>query len=100
MAHLAHLNPRCIMWTVLDGHPRARTMPEEIARVVRARGQPRLGHGMMRHGFAVVRDCRPDNLAAFAHLTRNAPAHLFDLYFDANTSREDLVAFLELENQC
>ena len=41
---------------------------------------------------------RDSNLAAFAHLTREVPAHLFDLYFDATLGRDDLVAFLEAEN--
>ena len=39
-----------------------------------------------------------DNLAAFAHLTRDVPAHLFDLYYDATLGRADLVAFMEQEN--
>ncbi len=83
------------------GKPRARTMPEEIARVVRARAaNPDWATGMMRHGFRGAAEVAAtlDNLAAFAHLTRDVPGHLFDLYFDATLGREDLVAFMEAEN--
>lgn len=37
-------------------------------------------------------------MAAFAHLARAVPAHLFDLYHDATLGRDDLVAFMEREN--
>lgn len=83
------------------GTPRARTMPEEIARVVRARAaNPDWANGMMRHGFRGGAEIAAtlDNLAAFAHLTRNVPAHLFDLYYDATLGRDDLVDFLKAEN--
>jgi|TARA_Y100001001_G_scaffold72023_1_gene69922 cobaltochelatase CobN len=76
-------------------------MPEEIARVVRARAaNPGWASGMMRHGFRGAAEVAAtlDNLAAFAHLTREVPAHLFDLYFDATLGRDDLVAFMEAEN--
>jgi cobaltochelatase CobN len=62
--------------------PRARTVAEEIARVVRARApQSAMGPGMMRHGFRGAAEIAAtlDNLAAFAQLTRQVPAHLFDL---------------------
>ncbi|MDB5657511.1 MAG: cobaltochelatase subunit CobN, partial [Cypionkella sp.] len=39
-----------------------------------------------------------DNLAAYAHLTRNVPAHLFDLYHEATLGRVDLVEFMAAEN--
>lgn len=81
--------------------PRARSLPEEIARVVRARAaNPDWANGMMRHGFRGGAEIAAtlDNLAAFAHLTRSVPAHLFDLYFDATLGREDLVAFMEDAN--
>ncbi|MEQ6249654.1 cobaltochelatase subunit CobN [Sulfitobacter sp. HNIBRBA3233] len=83
------------------GDPRARALPEEIARVVRARAaNPDWANGMMRHGFRGAAEVAAtlDNLAAFAHLTRSVPAHLFDLYFDATLGRDDLVAFMEAEN--
>ena len=81
--------------------PQARTVAEEIARVVRARAaNPAWADGMMRHGFrgAAEVGATLDHLAAFAHLTRAVPAHLFDLYHDATLGRADLVAFMEREN--
>ncbi|KEJ90518.1 cobaltochelatase subunit CobN [Sulfitobacter donghicola] len=102
MAHLGAPEPALyhVDSTRIDD-PRARTMPEEIARVVRARAaNPDWANGMMRHGFRGGAEIAAtlDNLAAFAHLTRKVPAHLFDLYFDATLGRDDLVAFLEQEN--
>ena len=102
MAHLGAESPA--MYHVDStrlGTPRARTLPEEIARVVRARAaDPDWASGMMRHGFRGAAEVTAtlDNLAAFAHLTRAVPAHLFDLYFDATLGREDLVAFMQAEN--
>ena len=81
--------------------PRARTLPEEIARVVRARAaDPRWASGMMAHGFRGAAEIAAtlDHLAAFAHLARAVPAHLFDLYHEATLGRDDLVAFMEREN--
>ncbi|WP_413871633.1 cobaltochelatase subunit CobN [Albidovulum sp.] len=81
--------------------PRARTLPEEIARVVRARAaNPAWADGMMRHGFRGAAEIAAtlDHMAAFAHLARAVPAHLFDLYHEATLGRADLVAFMEREN--
>jgi cobaltochelatase CobN len=81
--------------------PRARTLPEEIARVVRARAaNPAWADGMMRHGFRGAAEIAAtlDHMAAFAHLARAVPAHLFDLYHDATLGREEVVAFMEREN--
>lgn len=81
--------------------PQARSVAEEIARVVRARAaNPVWADGMMRHGFrgAAEIGATLDHLAAFAHLTRAVPAHLFDLYHEATLGREDLVAFMAREN--
>jgi cobaltochelatase CobN len=104
-AAMAHLGAQKPAMYHLDhtgaGSPRARSMPEEIARVVRARAaNPNWASGMMRHGFRGAAEVAAtlDNLAAFAHLTREVPAHLFDLYFDATLGRDDLVAFMEAEN--
>lgn len=80
---------------------RARTVSEEIARVVRARaGNPEWANGMMQHGFRGAAEITAtlDNLAAFAQLTRDVPAHLFDIYYNATLGRDDLVAFMEREN--
>jgi cobaltochelatase CobN len=102
MAHLGADEPALYhVDSTRMGTPRARTMPEEIARVVRARAaNPDWANGMMRHGFRGGAEIAAtlDNLAAFAHLTRNVPAHLFDLYFDATLGRADLIEFLQLEN--
>ncbi|MDZ4136425.1 MAG: cobaltochelatase subunit CobN, partial [Paracoccaceae bacterium] len=68
---------------------------------VRARAaNPKWADGMMRHGFRGAAEVAAtlDHLAAFAHLTRAVPAHLFDLYFDATLGRTDLVAFMQAEN--
>src|SRR5690606_21325725 len=81
--------------------PRARTLSAEIARVVRARAaNPDWASGMMRHGFRGAAEVAAtlDNLAAFAHLTRDVPAHLIDLYYEATLGRDDLVTFMAAEN--
>lgn len=83
------------------GAPRARLLAEEIARVVRARAtNPGWLAGMMRHGFRGAAEIAGtlDHLAAFAHLARIVPDHLFDLYFEATLGSEDIVAFLAHEN--
>ena len=102
MAHLGAAQPA--MYHIdhtRAGTPRARTIPEEIARVVRARAaNPDWASGMMRHGFRGAAEVAAtlDNLAAFAHLTRDVPAHLIDLYYEATLGRDDLVAFMSAEN--
>lgn len=66
--------------------PRARTLSEEIARVVRARAaNPRWIAAMMRHGFRGGAEIAAtlDHMAAFAHLAGVVPPHLFDLYHAA-----------------
>jgi cobaltochelatase CobN len=81
--------------------PKARLVTEEVARVVRARAaNPDWASGMMRHGFRGAAEVTAtlDNLAAFAHLTRDVPAHLFDLYHEATLGRADLVDFMQAEN--
>ncbi|NBE07884.1 cobaltochelatase subunit CobN [Paragemmobacter ruber] len=81
--------------------PRARTLTEEIARVVRARAaNPDWAAGMMRHGFRGAAEIAAtlDNLGSFAQLARAVPPHLFDLYHDATLGRDEVVAFMEREN--
>ncbi|MDB5664294.1 cobaltochelatase subunit CobN [Cypionkella sp.] len=81
--------------------PKARLVAEEIGRVVRARAaNPDWATGMMRHGFRGAAEVTAtlDNLAAYAHLTRNVPAHLFDLYHEATLGRVDLVEFMTAAN--
>ncbi len=81
--------------------PHARTLSEEIARVVRARAaNPAWASGMMRHGFRGAAEIAAtlDHMAAFAHLAQVVPPHLFDLYHDATLGRDDLRAFLAAAN--
>ena len=81
--------------------PRARTMTEEIARVVRVRAaNPAWADGMMNHGFRGAAEiaATADHMAAFAHLAGVVPPHLFDLYHEATLGRDDLTAFMAREN--
>ncbi len=81
--------------------PHARTLTEEIARVVRARAaNPQWAEGMMNHGYRGGAEIAAtlDHMAAFAHLAQVVPPHLFDLYHQATLGRDDVHAFLEREN--
>ncbi|WEF24769.1 cobaltochelatase subunit CobN [Paracoccus sp. S3-43] len=81
--------------------PRARTLPEEIARVVRARAaNPRWLESMMRHGFRGAAEIAAtlDHMAAFAHLAGVVPPHLFDLYHAATLGDPRVADFLEASN--
>jgi cobaltochelatase CobN len=81
--------------------PRARTLPEEISRVVRARAaNPKWIAGMMRHGFRGAAEIAAtlEHMAAFAHLADAVPSHLFDLYYDATLGNDDVRAFLARDN--
>jgi cobaltochelatase CobN len=83
------------------GSPQARTLTEEIARVVRARAaNPAWADGMMAHGFRGAAEIAAtlDHMAAFAHLAQVVPPHLFDLYHEATLGRDDLRAFLSEAN--
>lgn len=81
--------------------PRARSLTEEIARVVRARAaNPAWADGMMRHGYRGAAEIAAtlDHMAAFAHLAQVVPPHLFDMYHEATLGRDDLRAFLARDN--
>ena len=81
--------------------PHARTLTEEIARVVRARAtSPVWIDGMMRHGFRGAAEIAAtlEHLAAFAHLADVVPPHLFDLYYDATLGKDRVRAFIAREN--
>lgn len=81
--------------------PRARTLTEEVARVVRSRAaHPGWVAGMMRHGFRGGAELAAtlDHLGAFAHLAGSVPPQLFDLYHDATLGSAEVRAFLEREN--
>ncbi|MFN3992694.1 MAG: cobaltochelatase subunit CobN [Tabrizicola flagellatus] len=81
--------------------PHARTLTEEIARVVRARAaNPAWAKGMMHHGFRGGAEIAAtlDHMAAFAHLAQVVPPHLFDLYHEATLGRAEVRDFLQREN--
>ncbi|MGO8739813.1 cobaltochelatase subunit CobN [Rhodoblastus sp.] len=66
--------------------PKARTLPQEIARALRARAaNPRWIEGQMRHGFRGAAEIAEsvDNLFAFAATTEAVAERHFDLLFDA-----------------
>ena len=101
MASLGRAKPALYHLDASKSAPRARTLPEEIARVVRARASnPAWADGMMRHGFRGAAEIAAtlDHMAAFAHLAQVVPAHLFDLYHEATLGRDDLRDFLQREN--
>ncbi|MCL4676913.1 MAG: cobaltochelatase subunit CobN, partial [Pararhodobacter sp.] len=94
-AALYHLDARD------PANPHARTLTEEIARVVRARAaNPRWIDGMMRHGFRGGAEIAAtlDHLGAFAHLAAAVPPQLIDLYHEATLGRDEVRAFLAREN--
>jgi cobaltochelatase CobN len=81
--------------------PRARTLTEELSRVVRSRAaNPKWIAGMMRHGFRGAAEIAAtlEHMASFAHLAEAVPSHLFDLYYDATLGNDDIRAFLRREN--
>jgi cobaltochelatase CobN len=81
--------------------PRARALPEEIARVVQARAaNPRWIDGMKGHGFRGAAEIAAtlDHMAAFAHLANVVSPHLFDLYYDVTLGDEATAAFLRDNN--
>jgi cobaltochelatase CobN len=81
--------------------PSARSLTEEISRVVRARAaNPKWIAGMMRHGFRGAAEIAAtlEHMASFAHLADAVPSHLFDLYYDATLGDDDVRAFLTSAN--
>lgn len=90
--HLDNTNP---------DSPRARTLPEEISRVVHARAaNPNWIAGMRRHGFRGAAEIAAtlDHMASFAHLSGTVAPHLFDLYHDATLGDAEVDAFLQGAN--
>jgi len=82
-------------------NPTARTLQEEIARVVHARAtNPAWIEGMQRHGFRGAAEIAAtlDHLGAFAHLAGAVGPHLFDAYHDATLGDQDVVDFMQSEN--
>ncbi|MDK3074496.1 cobaltochelatase subunit CobN [Sedimentitalea sp. JM2-8] len=81
--------------------PRARALPEEIARVVQARAaNPAWIAGMRAHGFRGAAEIAAtlDHMASFAHLAGVVAPHLFDLYHEATLGDAEVAAFLEEAN--
>ncbi|MHC2589274.1 cobaltochelatase CobN [Bradyrhizobium ottawaense] len=101
-AHLGAAGPALYhLDTTRPEQPHARTLTEEIARVVRARAaNPAWIAGMMRHGFRGAAEITAtlEHMAAFAHLAGAVPPHLFDLYYDATLGNDDVRAFMAREN--
>lgn len=81
--------------------PRARTLAEEIARVVHARAaHPGWIAGMRRHGFRGAAEIAAtlEHMAAFAHLAGAVAPHHFDMFHDATLGDAETAAFLEEAN--
>lgn len=101
-AHLGAAGPSLYhLDTTHPEQPHARTLAEEISRVVRARAaNPGWIAGMMRHGFRGAAEITAtlEHMAAFAHLAGAVPPHLFDLYYDATLGDADVRAFMARVN--
>ncbi len=81
--------------------PRARSLPEEIARVVQARAaNPAWIRGMRAHGFRGAAEIAAtlEHMAAFAHLAQAVSSHLFDLYHEATLGDPETDRFLQAAN--
>jgi len=81
--------------------PIARTLPEELARIVRGRAaNPKWLQGMMRHGYRggaeIARSV--EGLFGFAATVPEGLDRQFDLLFDATLGNPDVDAFLDAEN--
>ncbi|MBI6628766.1 cobaltochelatase subunit CobN [Pontibaca salina] len=82
-------------------NPRARSLFEEIARVVQARAaNPDWIAGMRDHGFRGAAEIAAtlEHMAAFAHLADVVGAHLFDLYHAATLGDPQTRDFLQRAN--
>ncbi|MBC9876728.1 cobaltochelatase subunit CobN [Bradyrhizobium sp. INPA01-394B] len=101
-AHLGASTPSLYhLDTTRPDEPHARTLTEEISRVVRSRAaNPSWIAGMMRHGFRGAAEITAtlEHMAAFAHLAGVVPPHLFDLYYDATLGDTNVRAFMAREN--
>ncbi|MCH7487058.1 MAG: cobaltochelatase subunit CobN [Proteobacteria bacterium] len=81
--------------------PRARTLEEEIARVVRSRVvNPKWIRGVMRHGYkgAFEMAATVDYLFAFAATAHCVRDHHFDAVFEAYLGDDDVRAFIAEHN--
>ena len=85
----------------LPHSPRARSLKEEIARVVQARAtNPDWLAGMRRHGFRGAAEIALtlDHMAAFANLAGVVGPHLFDGYYEATLGNPEITDFLKTNN--
>ena len=90
-ARLYHLN------NADPTRPAARSLSEEIARVVHARAaHPGWIAGMQRHGFRGAAEIAAtlDHMAAFANLADVVGGHLFDAYYDATLGDAGVTSFM------
>ena len=95
-------NPDLVMLDMTDPRrPRARSLPEALARIVRARAiSPRFIEGQMRHGPRGAAELAEtvDRLVDFAETTGAVPSALLDLVHDAYLADERVRKFLMLQN--
>ena len=94
-------SPDLIMLDVTDpARPRGRSLGQALARIVRARANPRFIGGQMRHGPRGAAELAEtvDRLVAFAATTEAVASELFDLLHDAYVADADVREFLLREN--
>jgi cobaltochelatase CobN len=87
--------------TSSPGQPVARTMAEEVARIVRGRlTNPRWIAGMLSHGHRGIGEMAQavDALYTFAATGSGAPSHLFDAVHDALVADEKVMAAMTEAN--
>lgn len=81
--------------------PKARSLREEIARVVQARAiNADWIKGMSRHGFRGAAEIAAtlDHMATFAQLADVVSSHLFDSFYEATLANKKVSKFLEQNN--
>lgn len=82
-------------------NPTARTLQEELARVVYARAaNPEWISSMRPHGFRGAAEIAAtlEHMASFANLTGMVGDHLFDQFFDQTLGNDEVTSFLRAEN--
>jgi cobaltochelatase CobN len=90
-----------VLDTTDPARPRARTLPQALARIVRGRaGNPRFIEGQMRHGGRGAAELAEtvDRLVDFAETTGAVSSALFDIVHDAYLANPHVREFLLREN--
>jgi len=90
-----------VLDTTNPERPRARALPQALARIVRGRAtNPRFIEGMMRHGARGAAELAEtvDRLVDFAETTGAVSSTLFDLVHEAYLADPIVRAFLLREN--